>query len=96
MKLDLSKFVQALSILPHAPVEHKEVSAYILTHILAPLREGNDVMFADLNFAAFTEEDLDTLRDMLPDEEDRQHRLFRLQKILRAAEPKAAAVRRFC
>lgn len=53
-------------------------------------------MFADLDFSAFTEEDLDALRGMLSDEEERLNRLLRLQDILCAAKPKAAAARRFC
>ena len=55
MKLDLSMLVQELAVLPHTPVEHNEVSAYVLTHIFAPLREKHKVMFADLDFSAFTE-----------------------------------------
>ena len=50
MKLDLSMLVQELAVLPHTPVEHNEVSAYVLTHIFAPLREKHKVMFADLDF----------------------------------------------
>lgn len=96
MKLKLPIFMQALTALPHAPVEHNEVSAYVLTHIFAPLREKHKVMFADLDFSAFTVEDLDALRSMLSNEEERLERLLRLQDILCAAEPKAAAVRRFC
>ena len=96
MKLDLSMLVQELAVLPHTPVEHKGVSAYVLTHIFAPLREKHKVMFADLDFSAFTAEDLDALRSMLSEEEDRLDRLDRLQKILCTAKPKAAAARRFC
>ena len=79
MKIDLSKLVQELAVLPHTPVEHNEVSAYVLTHIFAPLREKHKVMFADLDFSAFTEEDLDALRGMLSDEEERLNRLLRSQ-----------------
>ena len=96
MKLDFSMLVQELALLPHTPVEHKGVSAYVLTHIFAPLREKHKVMFADLDFSAFTEEDLDALRSMLSGEEERLNRLLRLQDILCAAKPKAAAARRFC
>lgn len=96
MELKLPIFIQALTALPHAPVEHNEVSAYVLTHIFAPLRENQDVMFANLDFGAFTEEDLDALRDMLSSEEERLNRLLRLQDILCSAKPKAAAVQRFC
>ena len=39
MKLDLSMLVQELAVLLHTPVEHNEVSAYVLTHIFAPLRD---------------------------------------------------------
>ena len=96
MELKLPIFIPALTALPHAPVEHNEVSAYVLTHIFAPLREKHKVMFADLDFGAFTEEDLDALRDMLSSEEERLDRLLRLQDILCAAKPKAAAARCFC
>ena len=96
MRIDLPIFSQLLEKLPHTPHQAKPVSTYVLTHILAPLRANGCVMFADLDFDAFTEEDLDDLCRMLSEEEERQNQTSWLQRSLRAAKPKAAAVRRFC
>ena len=74
----------------------KKVSPYVLTHILDPLKTDDYVRFADLDFGAFTEEDLDDLRDALSAAEDRQYRLNRLCGTFCNSEPKAAAQRKFC
>lgn len=39
MKIDLSKLLKGLEALPHMPVpEPENISPYVLTHILAPLK----------------------------------------------------------
>ena len=58
MKIDLSKLLKGLEALPHMPVpEPENISPYVLTNILAPLRKDDCIRFADLDFEAFTEED---------------------------------------
>ena len=97
MKIDLSKLLKGLEALPHTPApKPKKVSPYVLTHILEPLKTDDYVRFADLDFGAFTEEDLDDLRDALSVVEDRQYRLNRLCSAFCHSEPKAAAQRKFC
>ena len=97
MKIDLSKLLKGLEALPHMPVpEPENISPYVLTHILEPLKTDNYVCFADLDFGAFTEEDLDNLRDMLSASESRQYRLNRLCSAFCHSEPKAASQRKFC
>lgn len=97
MKIDLSKLLKGLEALPHMPVpEPENISPYVLTHILEPLKTDDYVSFADLDFGAFTEEDLDDLRDALSAAEDRQYRLNRLCGTFCRSEPKAAAQRKFC
>ena len=97
MKIDLSKLLKGLEALPHTPPpKPKKVSPYVLTHILKPLKTDNYVSFADLDFSAFTEEDLDDLRDALSVVEDRQYRLNRLCSAFCHSEPKAASQRKFC
>ena len=62
MKIDLSMLVKELTALPHTPSpKPKNVPPYVLTHILAPLKNDDCIRFADLNFEAFTEEDIDSL-----------------------------------
>ena len=97
MKIDLFKLLKGLEALPHTPApKPKKVSPYVLTHILKPLKAGDFVSFADLDFGAFTEEDLDDLRDMLSASESRQYRLNCLCGAFCHSEPKAASQRKFC
>ena len=97
MKIDLPKLLKGLEALPHTPApEPENVPPYVLTHILKPLKTDDFVSFADLDFGAFTEEDLDDLRDALSVVEDRQYRLNRLCGAFCHSEPKAASQRKFC
>lgn len=97
MKINLSMLVKELTALPHTPSpKPKNVPLYVLTHILKPLRAGKSVSFADLNFEAFDEDDLDSLYDMLSELEDRTDRLNRLRSIFYCAKPDAAVQRKFC
>ena len=97
LKIDLSNLLKGLEALPHtAAPKPKKVSPYVLAHILKPLKTDDFVSFADLDFSAFTEEDLDDLRDALSVVEDRQYRLNRLCGTFCNSEPKAAAQRKFC
>lgn len=97
MKIDLSKLLKGLETLPHTPTpEPENVPPYVLTNILAPLRKDDCIRFADLDFEAFTEEDIDSLYSALSDAEDREHRLNRLRSIFDHSKPNAAAQRKFC
>ena len=97
MKIDLSKLLKGLEALLHTPaLEPENVPPYVLTHILKPLKTVDFVSFADLDFGAFTEDDLDDLRESLSVVEDRQYRLNRLCGAFCHSEPKAAAQRKFC
>ena len=96
MKIDLPALVQKLSALPPMPAEPAEVSLYVLEHIFAPLKAEGRVLLADLDFDAFTEEDLDDLCAALAAEENRQERMKRLCKIFHSTKPCAAARRKFC
>ena len=80
MKIDLSMLVKNLNALPHMPApEPENVPPYVLTHILDPLKNDDCICFADLDFEAFTEEDIDSLYSALSDAEDREHRLNHLR-----------------
>ena len=97
MKIDLSKLLKGLEALPHMLVpEPENISPYVLTNILAPLRKDDCIRFADLDFEAFTEEDIDSLYSALSDAEDREHRLNRLRSTFDHSNPKAAAQQKFC
>lgn len=97
MKIDFSMLVKNLNALPHTPaLEPENVPPYVLTNILALLKNDDCIRFADLDFEAFTEEDIDSLYSALSDAEDREHRLNRLRSIFDHSKPKAAAQRKFC
>ena len=97
MKIDLSMLIKELKALPHMPVpEPENISPYVLTNILAPLKNDDCICFADLDFEAFTEEDIDSLYGALSEAEDREHRLNHLHSTFDHSKPKAAAQRKFC
>ena len=97
MKIDLSKLMRALEALPHTPPPKPDnIPLYVLTHILEPLKTDKAVSFMELDFEAFTEEDIDSLYGALSEAEDREHRLNHLCSTFCNSEPKAAAQRKFC
>ena len=97
MKIDLSMLIKELKALPHMPApEPENVPPYVLTNILAPLKNDDCIHFADLDFEAFTEEDIDSLYGALSEAEDREHRLNHLRSTFDHSKPKAAAQRKFC
>ncbi len=97
MKIDLSTLVKNLNGLPHVPASELEnVSPYVLTHILEPLKAGVHVSFAELDFEAFAEDDLDSLCQALSVAEARQDGLVRLHRTFCTFKPKAAARQKFC
>ena len=97
MKIDFSMLVKNLDALPHMPVpEPENISPYVLTHILEPLKTDKAVSFMELDFEAFTEEDIDSLYSALSEAEDREHRLNHLHSTFDHSNPKAAAQRKFC
>ena len=97
MKIDLSKLLKGLEALPHTPVpEPENVPPYVLTHILEPLKAGVHVSFAELDFEAFTEDNLDSLCQVLSEAEARQDGLVRLRSTFCASKPKAAVQQKFC
>ena len=55
MKIDLSKLLKGLESLPHTPApEPENVPPYVLTNILAPLKNDDCICFADLDFEILT------------------------------------------
>ena len=97
MKIDLSKLMRALEALPHTPPPKPDnIPLYVLTHILEPLKTDKAVSFMELDFEAFTEEDIDSLYGALSEAEDREHRLNHLRSTFDHSKPKAAAQRKFC
>ena len=97
MKIDLSKLLKGLEALPHMPVpEPENISPYVLTHILEPLKTDKAVSFMELDFEAFTEEDLENLCSVLSEADACQCQLIDLCSIFEASEAKAAVQRKFC
>ena len=97
MKIDLSKLMRALEALPHTPPPKPDnIPLYVLTHILEPLKMDIAVSFMELDFEAFTEEDIDSLYGALSEAEDREHRLNHLRSTFDHSKPNAAAQRKFC
>ena len=97
MKIDLSKLMRALEALPHTPHPKPDnIPLYVLTHILEPLKTDKAVSFMELDFEAFTEEDLENLCSVLSEADACQCQLIDLCSIFEASEAKAAVQRKFC
>ena len=97
MHIEASGLVAALK---EAPDERtppcQAVPEYVMEHIFAPLRRNEPVFFADLDFEAFTDEDIWVLRGWIEQRERIVYRLSDLEKIFRAAKPVCRTGRAFC
>lgn len=97
MHIDAHGLVAALKEAPEAQrISCQEVSGYVMEHIFMPLRRGEPVRFADLDFEAFTDEDIWVLRGWIEQRERIVYRLSDLEKIFRAAKPVCRTGRAFC
>lgn len=97
MHLDASGLVAALKQAPeNRLVSDQEVSDYMIEHIFIPLRQGNSVVFADLDFEAFTDEDIWNLREWIEQREHISRRLRELAGIFYRAKPVSRLGRAFC
>lgn len=97
MYIDASGLVAALK---KAPEEHlipeRDVSEYVMKHIFLPLRQGEPVVFADLDFEAFTDADIWGLRGWIEQRERITYRLSDLANIFCGAKPVSRTGRAFC
>ena len=97
MKINLRELAEAL-----AAVEGKQtftfntVPDYVLKHIYEPLSRGEPVLFADLDFEAFSDEDLNVLDDWVNEQQYAFSRLCKLNEHFSNAVPVSAAARAFC
>ena len=97
MHIDASGLVAALKKAPEERLtQDRDVSEYVMEHIFLPLRQGEPVVFADLDFEAFTDEDIWGLRAWIEQREHISHRLYDLAKIFRSAKPVSRMGRAFC
>lgn len=97
MHIDASGLVAALKEAPEERTSpHRAVSEYVMEHIFMPLRQGEPVVFADLDFEAFTDEDIWSLRGWIEQRERIAYRLSDLAGIFRRAKPVSRPGRAFC
>lgn len=97
MHIDASGLVAALKEAPEERMPpHRAVPEYVMEHIFAPLRRNEPVLFTDLDFEAFTDEDVWSLRGWIEQREKIAYRLSDLAKILRSANPVSRTGRAFC
>ncbi len=97
MKIDLRGLAEALACVgKEQTFDFPVVSDYVLKHIYEPLSKDEPVLFADLDFEAFNEEDLRFLADWIDEQEHAFNQLCRLSEHFSSAAPVSAAVRAFC
>ena len=97
MDLDLKHFA---SIIQQADaksdIDFPMVSDYVMKHIYEPLRRGETVRFADLDFNAFGEEDLHELNELMEAYEQLEHRLIQISRHFCETASRAVRCRAFC
>ena len=97
MHIDASGLVAALKEAPEERMSPcQAVTEYVMEHIFAPLRRNEPVFFADLDFEAFTDEDIWSLRGWIEHRERIAYRLSDLAKIFCGAKPVSRTGRAFC
>ena len=97
MHIDASGLVTALKKAPEERLtQDRDVSEYVMEHIFLPLRRGEPVVFADLDFEAFTDEDIWSLREWIEQRECLSRRLYELSGFFRNANPVSRPGRAFC
>ena len=97
MHIDASGLVAALKEAPEERTPpRRAVPEYVMEQIFAPLRRNEPVLFTDLDFEAFTDEDVWSLRGWIEQREKIAYRLSDLAKIFRSANPVRRTDRGFC
>lgn len=97
MHIDTSSLVAALKEAPETKgTSCREVSDYVMEHIFTPLRRDEPVLFAGLDFDAFTDEDIEALGRWIRERDHISRRLDDLMMIFRQAKPISRTGRAFC
>ena len=97
MHVDASGLVAALKEAPEERTPpRRAVSEYVMEHIFLPLCQGEPVVFAGLDFEAFTDEDIWNLRAWIEERERITYRLSDLAKFFCGAKPVCRTGRAFC
>lgn len=97
MRVESGGLVAALREAPEEQtLSPYEVSEYVMEHIFKPLRQDKTLSFADLDFKAFTDEDIRELETWIERREHMTDRLANLGNIFCGAEPVSRPGRAFC
>lgn len=97
MNVDLSGLVAELKDAEEAKTfVPPEVSEYVIQRIYGPLLRGEKVRFAELDFTAFSDEDLHDLERRIDASEYEYRCLANLNLVFCEAAPISTAVRAFC
>lgn len=97
MKIDLRELAEVLAAVEGKQTfDFRNAPDYVLKHIYEPLSKGEKLFFADLDFEAFNEDDLNALDEWINDRGYAFSRLCRLNEHFSNAVPVSAAARAFC
>lgn len=97
MKIDLNWLTESLNAAKegksHAPLESCD---YVKEHIYQPLLRGEQVLFSELDFDAFSTEELLALDRWIEETENVRYHLRQLNLKFCEAEPVSLAKRAYC
>lgn len=96
-RLDLSRLVELLRATEEQETfSPPPISDYILQHIVEPLLRDETVLFSQLDFTAFSEEDLDMLESYCYARGETEHQLSGINSVFCQAPPVSLGSRTFC
>ena len=97
MDLDLKHFASIIQQTDvESDIDFPLVSDYVIKHIYEPLRRDEKVRFAELDFEAFSEEDIHELNELMEAYSHIEHRLIQLSRRFCETETSTVQHRAFC
>jgi hypothetical protein len=96
MTIQVDTLLQQLSAAPESQLILPSVSDYAMNHILQPLRNGETVLFENLDFSKFDWEDIEDMMNRLEVMEQTRQRLEGINQVFCSAVPVSVTKRAFC
>ena len=96
LSIDCVQLINLLSKVSEDVCPAKAVSPYLMEQLLIPQLEGRGLTLQELDYSAFTDEELDALMGYLGDAEERSSKTIRFCNIFSKSVPVPERHQMFC
>lgn len=96
MSIHMGKLLQQLAAADESHFEMPPISDYVRENILEPMRRGDEVLFANLDFTKFCESDVDAIEEWADARIRAKGRLTNINRVFCNADPATVKNRAFC